>query len=291
MSSLAAPVLSLVRPFTLLAPFIGFVSAATMASHSLPPAIAYIGAVAAALLNAASNGLNQIFDVDIDRINKSDRPLPAGRLTLRKAGLIVSVLYLASALIAAAVNWTFFAIVLVTAFFTYAYSAPPFRTKRVWWLANLTIAVPRGVLLVVAGWASVAGINDFEPWFVGLVFGLFIFGAAMTKDFADMVGDRAFGCNTLPIVLGPKGAAWVVAPFLSLPFLFISLGTWLGVLSGQPTVLYLLSLALVIWGGYAGYLLVRQPEELAAERNHPSWKHMYLIMLTAQMGVACSYLF
>lgn len=284
------PLLELARPFTLLAPFVGFLSAAVMAKHSLPPPAAYIGAVAATLLNAASNGLNQIFDIEIDRINKPDRPLPSKRMTARQASITVLVLYTASIALAAFVNRTFLIIVLFTAFATYAYSAPPLRAKRICWLANLTIAVPRGLLLIVAGWASVAEVNTKEPWFIGMVFGLFVLGAASTKDFADMNGDRAQGCMTLPIVLGVRKAAWVVAASLVVPFLLIPVGVAAGTLSGNHTALLIVSALLAAWGAYAGRLLVRKPEELATERNHPSWKHMYLILLFAQLGIGASYL-
>ena len=284
------PLLELCRPFTLLAPFVGFLSAAVMASHSLPPSSAYLGALAAMLLNAASNGLNQIFDLEIDRINKPQRPLPSARLTTCTAVGAVVLLYAASLALASLVNRTFLLIVLFTAFATFAYSAPPLRTKRIFWLANLTIAVPRGLLLIVAGWASVTEIDVGEPWFIGLIFGLFVLGAASTKDFADMDGDRAFGCMTLPIVIGVRRAAWVVASSLVAPFFLIPVGVASGVLSGNPWTLIAFSAALSAWGAYAGYLLVRDPEQLAAERNHPSWKHMYLILLFAQIGMAISYL-
>lgn len=287
---LAKSLLELCRPFTLLAPFVGFLSAAVMAGHSFPQGAAYLGALSAVLLNAASNGLNQVFDLEIDRINKPARPLPSARLTTRQAGVAVMLLYIASVALAALVNKTFLIIVLFTAFATYAYSAPPLRTKRVFWLANLTIAVPRGLLLIVAGWASVATVDTVEPWFIGLIFGLFVLGAASTKDFADMEGDRAFGCMTMPIVIGVRRAAWVVASSLVAPFLLVPVGIRIGILSGNPCTLIALSAALSAWGAYAGYLLVRNPEQLASERNHPSWKHMYLILLFAQIGMAISYL-
>ena len=284
------PLLALTRPFTLLAPFVGFLSAAVMAKHSLPPVPAYVGAVAAMLLNAASNGLNQIFDIAIDRINKPNRPLPSGEMTIRQAGVAVVLLYSASILLAAFVNLTFLVIVVFTALITYAYSAPPLRTKRICWLANLTIAVPRGLLLIVAGWASIADVKATEPWFIGVVFGLFVFGAASTKDFADMKGDKAQGCMTLPIVLGVRRAAWVVAMSLVVPFLLIPVGVATGALSGNHLALVIVSALLMAWGAYAGYLLLRRPQELATERNHPSWKHMYLILLFAQVGIATAYL-
>ena len=42
-------------------------------------------ALMAAVLNAANNAINQIYDLDIDRVNKPKRPLPSGALSLREA--------------------------------------------------------------------------------------------------------------------------------------------------------------------------------------------------------------
>src|SRR5439155_20800141 len=66
------------RPFTLVAPALGFPSGAATAAGAAPPEAwrsdlllyPFIGLVMAAVGNAASNALNQIYDLDIDRINK-----------------------------------------------------------------------------------------------------------------------------------------------------------------------------------------------------------------------------
>jgi hypothetical protein len=46
----------------------------------------------------------------------------------------------------------------------------------------------------------------------------------------------------------------------------------------------------VLWGSWTVYLLLRNPEELAFTENHPSWTHMYGLMMTAQVGLAVCYL-
>ena len=80
------------------------------------------------------------------------------------------------------------------------------RTKRLGVWANVTIAIPRGTLLKVAGWTLVASAFSAEPWAIGGLFGLFLLGAASTKDFSDADGDRAGGCETLPVnVREPEG--------------------------------------------------------------------------------------
>ena len=45
------------------------------------------------------------------------------------------------------------------------------------------------------------------------------------------------------------------------------------------------NILLVGWGCYTVYLMVRRPEDLATTENHPSWTHMYLMMMAAQMGL------
>ncbi|MCJ7645579.1 UbiA family prenyltransferase [bacterium] len=289
----------LMRPFTLLAPTVGFISGGLIAigassrvastSVHLYPII--LGAISAALLNAASNVVNQYFDIGIDRINKPNRPLPSGRISLKESRLLSILLYSFSFFLAYLVpNKQFITIVLITASITYAYSAPPLRTKR--WVipANLTIAIPRGCLLIVAGWTAVRSFYDFEPWFIGSIFALYLLGAASTKDFSDIKGDKMYGCNTLPIILGAKKAAITIAPFFVLPFLLIPYGKINGMLTGSTIVLYPLTAILVVWGGYTAYLILRKPEELTLEANHISWKHMYLMLLVGQIGFALAYL-
>jgi len=286
----------LCRPFTLLAPSIGFIAFAIagwsrledITLISVMPAI-LSGACSAAILNAASNIINQYFDLAIDYINKPTRPLPSKRISIKNAMIFCFILYCVSFFLAFMVSWQFFWIVIFTAIVTYAYSGPPLRTKRSWFWANLTIAIPRGCLLVVAGWTAVCSMWEIEPWLLGGIFGLYIFGAATTKDFADIKGDRAGGCITLPIKFGIENSAKMITPFFVLPFILMFIGTIFGYLTGHQYILLGLSTLLVFWGAYVAYLILRRPSELATEDNHVSWKHMYLMMLVGQIGIAIAY--
>jgi 4-hydroxybenzoate polyprenyltransferase len=291
------------RPFTLIAPALGFFSAAVTAIGAYPREIwswgvfgpPVLGAAMAAVLNVASNGLNQIYDLEIDRVNKPHRPMPSGRLSLREAWAIT----LAAFAVAAVLAWfvapggrrEVFWMVVAAAAITSLYSVPPFRTKRLGIWANVTIAVPRGVLLKVAGWSSVKTAMGVEPWFIGAIFGLFLLGATTTKDFADMDGDRRGGCRTLPIQFGVTKAAWMISPSFVLPFLMIPVGAWTGILTGNFWLLNALGLFMVGYGLYVCTLMLRRPDELAVEENHVSWAHMYRMMFAAQIGFALAYVF
>lgn len=290
------------RPFTLLAPALGFLSGGLTAMGAYPAApitwqvLQYplLGALMAAVLNAASNALNQIYDLDIDRVNKPKRPLPTGRISLRAARVYTWVTYAVAWVlawfVAPAGRHECFWIVAVATVITFLYSAPPFRTKRLGIWANVTIAIPRGVLLKVAGWSAVKTMVGVEPWYIGAIFGLFLLGASTTKDFADMEGDRQGGCRTLPIEFGVTRAAWMISPSFVVPFLMIPAGAWAGILTGNFWLLQLLGAGMVAYGVYVCYLMLRRPEDLAVEENHVSWAHMYRMMFVLQIGFALAYL-
>ena len=290
------------RPFTLVAPALGFVSGALTAIGAAPrdpltvgilvPPL--IGSLMAAMLNAGNNALNQIYDLEIDRVNKPTRPLPSGRLSVANVWVFTIVTYAVALILAWLVapggRHECFWLVAIAVVCTYLYSVPPFRTKRLGIWANVTIAIPRGTLLKVAGWSSAKTIVGVEPWYIGAIFGLFLLGATTTKDFADMEGDRRGGCRTLPIQYGVRRAAWMISPSFVIPFLMIPLGAFTGILTGHFVLLQILGGVMTAYGVYVCYLMLRRPEELAVEANHVSWAHMYRMMFVAQIGFALAYL-
>ena len=292
----------LARPFTLLAPALGMLSGALTAIGAPPHEVwswatvmpMLYGAAMAAIFNAGSNALNQIYDLEIDRVNKGKRPLPSGRMTIAEAWRFTIVAYVLTLWLAWMVapqgRHECFWIVLVAVVATYIYSAPPLRTKQHGLWANVTIAIPRGVLLKVAGWSAAKTVMGAEPWFIGSIFGLFLLGASTTKDFADIEGDRLGGCETLPILYGVKRAAWMISPSFILPFLLINVGAYTGILTGRTLYLHALGVIMTLYGAYVLYLMLRRPEDLATEENHISWAHMYRMMFVLQIGFALAYL-
>ena len=149
--------LRLSRPFTLLPPLLGMLSGAASAwgagvvdaRHDAAGLwfLLVAGSLMAVLLNAASNVWNQVCDIELDRVNKPDRPLPRGDVTVAGARRFAVALYAVSVALAFFVIPSDFpevgVIVLFTALLTWVYSGPPLRLRRIWWLAPLVIALPR----------------------------------------------------------------------------------------------------------------------------------------------------
>ncbi|XP_024025092.1 2-acylphloroglucinol 4-prenyltransferase-like [Morus notabilis] len=92
---------------------------------------AFLGLISIVLATVYMNGVNQIFDVEIDRMNKPHLPLPAGKLSLKQAWFMtifsvstgLSILWLVNA--DRITTLLYGACVLLATM----YSAPPFRLK------------------------------------------------------------------------------------------------------------------------------------------------------------------
>ena len=71
----------------------------------------------------------------------------------------------------------------------------------------------------------------------------------------------------------------------------MALGSYAGILSGNPTAIAVLSVVMLVWGGYVVYLMNKDPRRLVSEgENHPAWHHMYWMMMVGHLGLAAAYL-
>jgi 4-hydroxybenzoate polyprenyltransferase len=294
-----AALVELVRPFTLLAPIIAGVCFGLMGEKSTAwahwtadPAkfvttmIWGVGALVA--VNAASNTLNGVYDLDIDRINKPERPLPRGAINPQEATTIAYLLYLFTIFRASFINPAFFVFVFAILLLTIAYSAPPLRTKRLFLVNNATIALARGLFGVLASWSIFGDPLSPVPWAVGFILFVFLFGAATTKDFTDMPGDKEYGMRTLPIVIGVERAATITATFFVIPLAVITVLVWLQILYDRANLLVIL----LFW---SGYVLIHTKEWANSKdrnfENNPMWAHMYFLLMALAVGFCLTYVF
>lgn len=154
-------------------------------------------------------GINQLEDVELDRINKPELPLAAGELSPEAGRRIVAV----AAVIPVALALTQGAIellgVLLSLAIGAAYSVPPLRLKRFPIVAALSIAFVRSTVLNLVVWLhfshALGGGNDITPaaWALTAVTLPFSLAIAVLKDMPDVEGDRRFGIATFSVRLGP----------------------------------------------------------------------------------------
>ncbi|MGH2948883.1 MAG: homogentisate phytyltransferase [Solirubrobacteraceae bacterium] len=199
--------------------------------------------VAGAGVNVAIVGLNQLTDVEIDRVNKPHLPLAAGDLSAAAAARIVALAAAAAVVLALTQGALETAAVLAALAVGAAYSLPPVRLKRFPVPASLSISGVRAVVvnLGVYGHFSLAfgsGLSIAAPvWALTLFVLPFSFAIAVLKDVPDMEGDRRFRIATFTVRLGPRRAARLGIGALLLAYAaMIALGPLL-LADAQPLVL------------------------------------------------------
>ncbi|XP_020093050.1 probable homogentisate phytyltransferase 2, chloroplastic isoform X1 [Ananas comosus] len=177
---------------------------------------AFCGLVALICGNGYIVGINQIYDIGIDKVNKPYLPIAAGDLSVQSAWFLVLFFAAAGLLI---VSWNFgpfiTSLYCLGLFLGTIYSVPPFRLKRYPVAAFLIIATVRGFLLNFGVYyATRAALGLTFQWsspvaFITAFVTLFALVIAITKDLPDVEGDRKFQISTLATKLGVRNIAFL----------------------------------------------------------------------------------
>lgn len=156
--------------------------------------------LATILISMAANAWNDYLDIEIDRINQPQRPLPSGMVSPRSAWLFSLALTLASLLIAAFINPAAFAIALVSTILLYLYS---WKFKSTILFGNFTIAAISAMSAVFGGVA--AGNARPSLWLAAVILTA-IMGREILKTLADYEGDLHHRCRTIATAWGRRPA-------------------------------------------------------------------------------------
>jgi len=194
-----------------------------------------LAALSAALITAAGNAFNDIIDIDIDRINRPHRPLPAGRLTHRAALLEAFLLGLTGLLLAGFVSLLHLAIAGMVIAVLIGYSIY-LKNSTLW--GNIAI----GVVAAAAFPYGALAIGESERSWIPAGFALlFHLGREIVKDIEDVEGDRSRGLKTLPLRWGRLIAARIAYSI----YIFLIAFTLLPWIAGIYGLLYLGGVLLV----------------------------------------------
>jgi homogentisate phytyltransferase / homogentisate geranylgeranyltransferase len=187
-------------------------------------------------------GLNQLYDIEIDRINKPHLPLASGAFSLRQGQwiiaitgmLAIAIASLAPLVIAAICSPWLLATVVISIILGTAYSAPPIRLKRFSLLAAFCILAVRGFVVNVGLFTyfnqSLTQALSFPPivWIITLFILVFTIAIAIFKDVPDMAGDQKFQIQTFTISWGKPAILNITRWVISIAYLsMIAAGIWL----------------------------------------------------------------
>ncbi|MEM6888184.1 MAG: chlorophyll synthase ChlG [Pseudomonadota bacterium] len=262
-----AATLRLIKPITWFPPMWAYLCG--IVSSGVSPAgqwnLVILGVLLAGpIVCGMSQAANDWCDRHVDAINEPKRPIPSGRIPGRW-GLWIAVVMSALSL---AVGWQLglwgFIATILAVLAAWAYSAEPVRLKRSGWWGPGLVGLSYETLPWITGAAVLsAGAPRIEVILIAVLYGLGAHGIMTLNDFKALEGDRQTGVNSLPVTLGPVGAARVACAVMALPQLVViaMLFFW-----GQGAHALIVT-ALLIAQGWAMAIMFRDPKAKAPWYN------------------------
>jgi geranylgeranylglycerol-phosphate geranylgeranyltransferase len=212
---------TITRPVNSLVAGLAAIVAYLIATGTLIPGVLLLFAVVT-LITAAGNVINDYFDVEIDRVNRPDRPIPSGQIGLPAARAYAVTLFLAGILLCLQTNVLCIAIAVFNTILLIAYAA---KLKRTPLFGNITVSFLAASMFLFGGaLGGLPGLYHVLPFAVMTFFAML--ARELVKDAEDVEGDRASGAVTIPIRYGVP-ATMALALFCALMGIAASLAPYL----------------------------------------------------------------
>ncbi|MBZ0241685.1 MAG: geranylgeranylglycerol-phosphate geranylgeranyltransferase, partial [Bacteroidales bacterium] len=177
---------------------------------------------------AAGNVINDIADIEIDRINKPHKLIVGSKIPVKTARnayfALVSIAIIAAIVLSfLSKNLNLFILIGMVNGLLWFYAQ---RYKRQFVIGNLVVAFLAALLVLVAGffdmfflmehaimWAKATTVIQMILEIVG-VYAVFAFLVSLirelVKDMEDIKGDAKVGCRSIPVVLGISVSTYIV---------------------------------------------------------------------------------
>jgi geranylgeranylglycerol-phosphate geranylgeranyltransferase len=157
-----------------------------------------LASVVAALVAASGNVINDLFDIEIDKIAHPDRPLANGKLKIIEAKIFYIILLIIAISISLILNHQLLIITLFALTLLYFYS---FLLKKIPLLGNIVIALLTALAFLFGGIA----VDNISGAIIPAIFAFLInLIRELVKDAEDYEGDKTYNVNTLPVKFGMK---------------------------------------------------------------------------------------
>ena len=172
----------------------------------VPPSFLIIlfAMLSAAFSSAGGNVINDIVDIEIDKISHPERALASNLISKKTAYIFYVLLIAASIVLASMINLNSFILVITANALLLLYS---FYLKKIPLIGNLNVSILTGLTFIYGG--IVAGNISFA--FLPAGFALLInFIREIIKDMQDVEGDSKNGVITFPVKNGFGSAKKIV---------------------------------------------------------------------------------
>ena len=169
--------------------------------------------------------INDIYDVEIDKINRPERPIPRGSITLKQAKLLF-IIYLSFGIILCIVNTILFNLSLLNfilaSFFGFIGWVYAKWGKKSGFFGNLAVGISFSIGLVYGALLNSILIPLYILYFFITAFSLLV-SREIIKGCEDIEGDKKQGVKTLAIKYGVKNSRNIALIFAVIAIIFFIL--------------------------------------------------------------------
>ncbi|MHA1947404.1 MAG: geranylgeranylglycerol-phosphate geranylgeranyltransferase [Candidatus Hodarchaeales archaeon] len=235
-----------------------------------------IGCITAGFISAFGYSINDIFDIEIDKINMPHRPIPSGSVSKQGAKYFTLFTFIAGLFFAilidiVAVLLTLFGIILL-----YLYAS---NLKRSGFPGNLVVASLASIPFLFGGFVT----QSYDTLIYPAAFAFLInLGRELIKDIEDVKGDELENVQSIALRYGVKSARNLAFIFLFALILIIPFPIVLGYYTSPPFLIAVL----IILGAilYSATLTFNKSEDEIISSTTPTKRILKTCMSIGVIG-------
>lgn len=197
-----------------------FASMVIASMGAMDPVMIVMAVSAAYFLSLSIYLLNDLMDLNEDRINSPNRPLASGQASKEHALVLIFTTCPISLFLAYMINPLTLVFFVAALMLGLSYSLPKLRAKERF-PHKIFVASAGAIISSLTGGAVTA---SFPPtvFLAATIFSLFALVTLLLGDLADVKGDKLRGVRSFPIVLGEEKTSRVIQ---SIPLIIFALAT------------------------------------------------------------------
>jgi geranylgeranylglycerol-phosphate geranylgeranyltransferase len=265
--------IQLIRPELPAAAGVCVVVGQAVALGKLPPLSSMgLGFLLGLFLSSSAMIFNDYFDLEVDRVNAPQRPIPSGLLTQPEVITFGCLTAAIALIIAVYIHPLAFLLSLITWVLGFLYN---WKLKAAGLWGNLIVASSVGMTFLIGG-ISVGQVANPMVWIFSLIAFLLDLGEEIAGDAMDMEGDRKRGSRSIAIVHGKMVALRISSAF----FASVILLTGIPVLLGETSPAYWVPIT--VMDGLVLFFTMKLYRSRSPQAGRESMRGLYL---SASLGL------
>jgi len=177
-----------------------------------------LSALVVGFIAAGGYVINDVYDVNIDKINKPYRPIPSGEVSIKSARILALIMFILGLFLSLFLGIYDFILALLVTIVLFYYAK---KLKRSGFYGNLLVATATALSIFYGGLAFFSG-NWFERIVIPTFYSFFLtLAREIVKGIEDYEGDKVNNVRTLATTLGVQ-KSWKIAKLLLVILILIS---------------------------------------------------------------------